>query len=85
VGARADEPLARGGCESIIVVNVTLMVAKTNISTFVMMSKNGTMLSSPPSSSGDSSRGEERRRTLLRCAALRLSVPGIGRTFATDQ
>ena len=74
VGAREFEPPACGGWESIIVVNVTEIVASTNISTFVMMSRNGTMLSSPPSSSGDSSLGADRRRIRLRCAALSFSV-----------
>src|SRR5579883_466915 len=79
VGGRELDPPARGGCESIIVVKVTVIVARTNISTFVMMSRNGTMFSSPPSSSGASSRGIDRRRTLLRCAALSFSLSAIAR------
>ena len=79
VGALEFDPPACGGSVSIIVVNVTEIVARTNISTFVMMSRKGTMLSSPPSSSGESSLGADRRRILLRWAALSFSVSGIGR------
>ena len=57
-----------------VAVNVTLTVARTNMSTFMMMSRNGTMLSSPPSSSGARSFGADKRRTLERCAALSCSI-----------
>src|SRR5690606_17862743 len=40
-----------------------------------MISKKGTMFSSPPSSSGASSRGWLSRRILLRCAVLNRSMP----------
>ena len=63
-------------------VKVTEIVASTNINTFVMMSRNGMMLSSPPSSSGESSLGADRRRILLRCAALSFSVSGIAGSVA---
>jgi hypothetical protein len=58
-------------------VKVTLMLASTNIRTFVMMSRNGTMLSSPASSSGAISFGWESRRIFERCAAVSLLVGGV--------
>ena len=50
-------PLPEGGVVSMLEVNVVTTVASTKIRMFTMMSRNGTMLSSPPSSSGLSSRG----------------------------
>ena len=72
-----EDYLAASGAPPIVAVNVTLTIARMNISTLVMMSRKGTMLSSPPSSSGDSSRAIDRRRTRLRCAALSFSLSGI--------
>ena len=68
--------LAEGGSPSpaTVAVNVTLTVARTNISTLVMMSRNGMMLSSPPASSGACSFGADSRRILLRCCALSFSA-----------
>src|SRR5262245_53586729 len=60
-----------------VAVNVTATVANTNIMTFVMMSRKGTMLSSPASSPSTSSFGCERRRTLDLCAALSCSAIGL--------
>src|SRR4051812_29052345 len=66
-----------GASASSVTVNETLMLASTNISTFVMMSRKGTILSSPASSSAASSFGAERRRMRERCAAVSLSAaPG---------
>src|SRR5690606_7296296 len=66
---RTPAPPAPGGLVSIEAVNVTETVASTKIRMFMMMSKKGTMFSSPPSSSGASSRGCAARRILARCAA----------------
>src|SRR5262245_4866355 len=62
-----------------VAVNVTATVASTNIMTLVMMSRKGTMLSSPASSPSSASFGCESRRTLERCAALSLSCSAIAR------
>src|SRR5438128_1348007 len=76
--ARTPFPPREGGVESMVAVNVTATLARTNIITLVMMSRNGMMLSSPASSPSSTSFGWERRRTLDRCAAL--SASGIGDT-----
>jgi hypothetical protein len=60
-----------------VAVKVTATVASTNISTFIMMSRNGMMLSSPASSPSSASLGVERRRTFDLCAALSFSCSAI--------
>src|SRR5689334_20738924 len=64
----ADFP--EGGVVSMLEVKVTATVASTKIRMFTMISRNGTILSSPPSSSGASSRGWLIRRILPRCATV---------------
>src|SRR5258706_9780825 len=66
-------PPVDGGVVSMVAVNVTATVASTKIRMFTMMSRNGTMLSSPPSSSGASSRGWLSRRIFATCAVERRS------------
>src|SRR5262249_23401163 len=63
-------------------VNVTATVASTKMRMFTMMSRNGTMLSSPPSSSGASSRGWLSRRILPRWAAVSWSDIAFGASSA---
>jgi hypothetical protein len=68
--ARVALPLPDGGFTSSVAVNTAGIVASTNISTFMMMSRNGTMFSSPPASDASCSCGWDRRRILERCAGL---------------
>ena len=77
---RTPEPLPEGGVVSMLDVKVTATVASTKMRMFTMMSRNGTILSSPPSSSGASSRGWLSRRILPRCAAVSESDIAVGAT-----
>ena len=70
-----------GAGTGMVAVNTVAMLARMNIRTFMMMSRNGMMLSSPPPSSGPWCLGLDRRLMIARCAAVNFPlIPGYGRS-----